>query len=138
GRWSGPPRRRRHRTTSTKSRPSTAAARSGTSSIPTIRTGNTREAGEVSESMTRPEVVLKSLEAPQAAPPVALPVPPAIPQGAPQLNAGQWGVLAFLLSEVALFSTLIVTYIALLGPDRVGPTPAEALKLPLVLCTTVL
>jgi cytochrome c oxidase subunit 3/cytochrome o ubiquinol oxidase subunit 3 len=88
--------------------------------------------------MTKPEVVLESLHAPQPARQVALPAPPVIPQGAPQLSAAQWGVLAFLLSEVALFSTLIVTYIALLGPDRVGPTPAEALKLPLVLCTTVL
>src|SRR5262245_65488855 len=45
-------------------------------------------------------------------------------------------MLSFLLSEVALFSTLIVTYIFYLGKDVVGPTPAEALKLPLVLFTT--
>jgi cytochrome c oxidase subunit III len=89
----------------------------------------------VSETITKPEAVLERLE---ATPQAALPVPPAIPERAPQLNAGQWGVLAFLLSEVAFFSTLIVTYIALLGHDRVGPTPAEALKLPLVICTTVL
>ncbi len=54
------------------------------------------------------------------------------------LTPQQWGVLAFLLSEVALFSTLIVTYLVLLGHERVGPTPAEALKLPLVICTTAL
>jgi cytochrome c oxidase subunit III len=89
----------------------------------------------VSETSANPEAILAG---PPAAPQAALPVPPAIPQGAPQLSAGQWGVLAFLLSEVALFSTLIVTYIALLGHDRVGPTPADALKLPLVICTTVL
>ncbi len=89
----------------------------------------------MSETVAKPEAILKSLDAP---PQAALPVPPAIPERAPQLSAAQWGVLAFLLSEVALFSTLIVTYIALLGPDRVGPTPAEALKLPLVICTTVL
>jgi cytochrome c oxidase subunit 3/cytochrome o ubiquinol oxidase subunit 3 len=45
-------------------------------------------------------------------------------------------MVSFLVSEVALFGTLIVTYIFYLGKDVVGPTPAKALKLPLVLCTT--
>ena len=45
-------------------------------------------------------------------------------------------MLAFLASEVALFSTLIVTYLTLLGNDTVGPTPREALSLPLVIATT--
>jgi cytochrome c oxidase subunit 3/cytochrome o ubiquinol oxidase subunit 3 len=45
-------------------------------------------------------------------------------------------MLSFLVSEVALFTTLIVTYIFYLGRDTIGPTPAEALKLKLVLCTT--
>jgi cytochrome c oxidase subunit III len=54
------------------------------------------------------------------------------------LTTGQWGMLSFLLSEVAFFSTLIVAYLVLSGNDRVGPTPAEALHLPLVICTTVL
>jgi cytochrome c oxidase subunit 3/cytochrome o ubiquinol oxidase subunit 3 len=45
-------------------------------------------------------------------------------------------MIAFLTSEVAFFSTLIVTYLALIGRDRVGPTPAEALSLPIVICTT--
>jgi cytochrome c oxidase subunit 3/cytochrome o ubiquinol oxidase subunit 3 len=40
------------------------------------------------------------------------------------------------VSEVALFSTLIVVYVFYLGKDVVGPTPAEALSLGLVLCTT--
>ena len=40
---------------------------------------------------------------------------------------------AFLVSEVAFFSTLIVTYVTFLGKDTVGPTPAEALSLPLVI-----
>jgi cytochrome c oxidase subunit III len=66
------------------------------------------------------------------------PVPSPLIHHPSSLIPAQWGMLAFLLSEVALFSTLIVTYIALLGHDRVGPTPAEALKLPLVICTTVL
>jgi cytochrome c oxidase subunit 3/cytochrome o ubiquinol oxidase subunit 3 len=66
-----------------------------------------------------------------------LPIPPAIaPERA--LSAGQWGMVSFLLSEVALFSTLIVTYLFYLGKDVVGPTPAEALSLGLVLCTTAL
>ena len=72
-------------------------------------------------------------------------VPPARPVGLgptphtthdTPLTAAQWGMLCFLLSEVALFSTLIVTYLFYLGRDVVGPTPAEALKLPLVLFTT--
>jgi cytochrome c oxidase subunit 3/cytochrome o ubiquinol oxidase subunit 3 len=45
-------------------------------------------------------------------------------------------MLSFLVSEVAIFGTLIVTYLFYLGKDVVGPTPAEALKLPLVLGTT--
>jgi cytochrome c oxidase subunit 3/cytochrome o ubiquinol oxidase subunit 3 len=63
------------------------------------------------------------------------PAPPAI---APErtLSPGQWGMLSFLVSEVALFSTLIVTYVFYLGKDVTGPTPAEALSLSLVLCTT--
>jgi cytochrome c oxidase subunit 3 len=53
------------------------------------------------------------------------------------LSAAQWGVLCFLLSEVALFSTLIVTYLIYLGRDEVGgPTPA-VLSLPLVIGTTI-
>src|SRR6516164_927769 len=52
------------------------------------------------------------------------------------LTAAQWGMLCFLVSEVALFGTLIVTYLFYLGRDVVPPTPREALKLPLVLFTT--
>jgi cytochrome c oxidase subunit 3/cytochrome o ubiquinol oxidase subunit 3 len=52
------------------------------------------------------------------------------------LTPAQWGMIAFLVSEAAVFSTLIVVYMALLGRDRVGPTPAEALSLPLVIGTT--
>jgi cytochrome c oxidase subunit 3/cytochrome o ubiquinol oxidase subunit 3 len=65
----------------------------------------------------------------------AFPVPPAIVAGR-TLSPGQWGLLSFLVSEVAFFSTLIVTYLFYVGKDVVGPTPAAALKLPLVLCTT--
>jgi cytochrome c oxidase subunit 3/cytochrome o ubiquinol oxidase subunit 3 len=45
-------------------------------------------------------------------------------------------MISFLVSEVALFGTLIVTYIFYLGRDTVGPTPAKALHLSLVMCTT--
>lgn len=44
-------------------------------------------------------------------------------------------MLAFLLSEVAFFSTLIVTYLTYMGKDVSGPTPA-VLTLPLVIGTT--
>ena len=43
------------------------------------------------------------------------------------------GMLAFLASEVAFFSTLIVAYLTFLGKDRSGPTPAESLSLTLAL-----
>jgi cytochrome c oxidase subunit 3/cytochrome o ubiquinol oxidase subunit 3 len=45
-------------------------------------------------------------------------------------------MIAFLLSEVAFFSTLIVTYVIFLDKDASGPTPA-ILSLPLVICTTI-
>jgi cytochrome c oxidase subunit 3/cytochrome o ubiquinol oxidase subunit 3 len=46
-------------------------------------------------------------------------------------------MIAFLLSEVAFFSTLIVTYIAYLGQEQPPPTPREALSLRLVIGTTI-
>jgi cytochrome c oxidase subunit 3/cytochrome o ubiquinol oxidase subunit 3 len=65
-----------------------------------------------------------------------LPVPPPI---SPErtLSAPQWGMVAFLVSEATFFSTLIVTYITFMGADVSGPTPAEALSLPLVIGTTI-
>ncbi len=47
-------------------------------------------------------------------------------------------MISFLVSEVAFFSTLIVVYLTFLGKDRTGPTPAQALSLPLVVCTTLI
>jgi cytochrome c oxidase subunit 3/cytochrome o ubiquinol oxidase subunit 3 len=64
-----------------------------------------------------------------------LPVPPTI-QPERTLSPGQWGMVSFLVSEVSLFGTLIVSYIFYLGRDVVGPTPAEALSLSLVVWTT--
>jgi cytochrome c oxidase subunit 3/cytochrome o ubiquinol oxidase subunit 3 len=67
---------------------------------------------------------------------VALQVPPpVVPEHV--LSPAQWGMLSFLLSEVAFFSTLIVTYIAFMGKDTSGPTPGRVLTLPLVICTTL-
>jgi cytochrome c oxidase subunit 3/cytochrome o ubiquinol oxidase subunit 3 len=65
----------------------------------------------------------------------SFPVPPAV-QPEVTLSAGQWGMISFLVSEVALFGTLIVTYLFYVGRDVVGPTPAQALSLGLVVCTT--
>jgi cytochrome c oxidase subunit 3 len=69
---------------------------------------------------------------------------PGVPIAAPPLPApefslspAQWGMIAFLVSEAALFSTLIVVYLTFLGKDVVGPYPREALSLPLVIGTTV-
>jgi cytochrome c oxidase subunit 3/cytochrome o ubiquinol oxidase subunit 3 len=45
-------------------------------------------------------------------------------------------MIAFLVSEVAFFSTLIVAYLAFLGADQSGPTP-QVLNLPLVIGTTI-
>ena len=55
---------------------------------------------------------------------------------APLLNSVQWGMISFLFSEVAFFSTLIVAYVAFLGTDQTGPTP-KVLSLALVTCTTI-
>ena len=66
-----------------------------------------------------------------------LPMPPEM---APEhmLSAPEWGMASFLLSEVAFFGTLIVTYVAFIGRDVVGPTPVEALSLPIVIVSLVL
>jgi cytochrome c oxidase subunit 3/cytochrome o ubiquinol oxidase subunit 3 len=66
---------------------------------------------------------------------LSAPRPAAAPEIA--LSPGQWGMVAFLVSEAALFSTLIVVYLTFLGKDIVGPSPREALSLPLVIGTTI-
>ncbi len=63
------------------------------------------------------------------------PPPPPVPREH-RLSTFQWGMITFLVSEVAFFSTLIVTYVIYIGKDASGPTPA-ILSLPLVLCTTI-
>jgi cytochrome c oxidase subunit 3/cytochrome o ubiquinol oxidase subunit 3 len=66
---------------------------------------------------------------------VRLPVPPPIE---PEQGLGpvQWGMVSFLMSEVAFFSTLIATYLSLQGNSQGGPTPA-VLSLRLVIGTTI-
>ncbi len=59
----------------------------------------------------------------------------------PGLSPVRWGMLAFLCSEVAYFSTLLVSYAFFYGRDSQkggmgGQTPREALSLPLVFVTT--
>jgi cytochrome c oxidase subunit 3 len=52
------------------------------------------------------------------------------------LTPQQWGMVAFLMSEVAFFGTLIAVYLHFVGKDESGPTPA-VLSLPLVIGTTI-
>jgi cytochrome c oxidase subunit 3/cytochrome o ubiquinol oxidase subunit 3 len=63
------------------------------------------------------------------------PVPPTI-EPEQTLSPGEWGMAAFLFSEAAFFSTLIVAYVTFKGHDTVGPTPGEVLSLGLVIGTT--
>jgi len=60
--------------------------------------------------------------------------PPIVPERG--LTAAQWGMVGFLVSEVALFCTLIVVYLTFLRASQSGPT-AAVLSLPLVISTTV-
>ncbi len=52
------------------------------------------------------------------------------------LGSAQWGMLSFLVSEVAFFSTLIIVYLSSVKAVESGPTPA-VLSLPLVIGTTI-
>jgi cytochrome c oxidase subunit 3 len=63
--------------------------------------------------------------------------PGRFPPRHPALEPGKVGMLAFLLSEIAFFSTLIMTYVVFLGKSQSGPTPVEVLSLPLVIGTTL-
>jgi cytochrome c oxidase subunit 3/cytochrome o ubiquinol oxidase subunit 3 len=66
---------------------------------------------------------------------VRLPVPPPI-EPEQWLSPVQWGMVSFLMSEVAFFGTLIATYVSFLGSPPNGPTPA-VLSLWLVIGTTI-
>lgn len=59
------------------------------------------------------------------------------------VTISQIGMISFLASEVAFFCTLIVAYLTFLGkdmvgPNPIGPTPAEALSLPLAIVASVI
>src|SRR5260370_25813820 len=77
------------------------------------------------------------LPAPKAGPAeLALMPPPVAPEE--YLSATQWGMVAYLISDVALFGTLIMAYVALMGRDPAGsPTPPQVLSLPLAIVTTI-
>jgi cytochrome c oxidase subunit 3 len=64
---------------------------------------------------------------------------PALPASLEEkgLSTLQWGMLAFLLSEVAFFSTLVMAYIVFLGQDKDGPRPGQVLSMPVVIATTI-
>jgi cytochrome c oxidase subunit 3/cytochrome o ubiquinol oxidase subunit 3 len=66
---------------------------------------------------------------------VRLPVPPPI-EPEEWLSPVQWGIVSFLISEVAFFGTLIATYVSFMGRPQHGPTPA-VLSLRLVIGTTI-
>src|SRR5262249_59868742 len=125
GRWNGPRRLRRQLTTSRRSPRCIVVGPSGISSTPTIRTGITSEGSMPVSDITLSAGTLAGRRLPS-------PPPVALERG---LTSGQWGVLSFLVSEVSLFSTLIVVYRVYLGADQEGPTPA-VLSLPLVIATT--
>ncbi len=85
--------------------------------------------------------MIESRLAAESAEPAAHPQPPPIVpyRGS---SAPAWGMIAFLLSEAAFFSTLVMVYIVFVGADaqvggRGGPTPAEVLSLGLVVATTI-
>ena len=66
----------------------------------------------------------------------ALEPPPIAPET--RLSGAQWGMITFLLSEVAFFGTLIVAYLAYIGRDRLGPKPVEVFaSLWLVIVNTI-
>ncbi|MBI2825448.1 MAG: heme-copper oxidase subunit III [Planctomycetia bacterium] len=52
-------------------------------------------------------------------------------------HSAQVGMVCFLCSEVAFFGTLVVAYITYIGQSTAGPTPAEALSIPLAVANTI-
>lgn len=77
-----------------------------------------------------------------ATPSIEAILPPRSMPSRTRLTAGQWGIIAFLCSEVAFFSTLIVAYFVFYGRDSQpgglgGPKPSDVLTLSLVIVTTI-
>jgi cytochrome c oxidase subunit III len=53
------------------------------------------------------------------------------------LETGKVGMVCFLVTEAAFFSTLVVTYLIFLGKDVSGPTPAQVFYMPMVLASSI-
>lgn len=69
--------------------------------------------------------------------PDVLPAPPETPTSTEHRpDPHKVGMICFLASEVAFFSTLIMAYVIFLRHGSHGPTPESALSLPLVLANT--
>lgn len=64
-------------------------------------------------------------------------VPPPIRPDPWALTPPQWGMISFLVSEVAFFSTLIVAFVIFLGQDLSGPTAKVLWPPGLVIVTTI-
>ncbi len=56
---------------------------------------------------------------------------------AQEMHTGKVGMIAFLLTEVAFFSTLIVTYLTYVGRSRIGPYPSEVFDMKQVWIATI-
>ncbi len=54
----------------------------------------------------------------------------------PTFDRGRTGMACFLATEGVFFSTLILSYAIYIGQSKTGPTPREALSLPLVIGTS--
>jgi len=64
------------------------------------------------------------------------PVAPSLPKEV-RPDAHKMGMITFFVSEMAFFGTLVMAYLVYLGKSATGPTPSEALSLPLVIGTTI-
>jgi cytochrome c oxidase subunit 3/cytochrome o ubiquinol oxidase subunit 3 len=54
------------------------------------------------------------------------PLPPPVPVEV-RLDTRKVGMITFLVSETAFFSTLLLAYVIYMGHNLTGPTPAEVL-----------
>src|SRR5689334_128447 len=53
------------------------------------------------------------------------------------LSSAQVGMICFLITEVAFFSTLVVGYITFIGKSLTGPYPAEVFSMPLTIFSSI-
>lgn len=66
----------------------------------------------------------------------AYPLPPPVAD-AMRPDGRVAGMIAFFVSETAFFGTLVMAYVVYMGQSTTGPTPAEALALPLAIVNTI-